>query len=208
MEKKILITVARQCGCGGREIAARVSEALGIPMYDKEIVEAAAAAGELHPEVAKREDERAANSLLYTLVMGAHSHTVTHGMAMHMPINDRIFLLQSDFIREKAEASGIFVGRCADYILREETCRLSVFLHAPYDARVRRVMAENPALSHNEASDTVTKTDRRRSSYYSFYTGGKWGKHEHYHLSLDTDRFGIDGAAALIVAAASRLLAD
>ena len=209
MEKNILITVARQCGCGGREIAAKVAEALGIPLYDKEIIEAAAKAGDLHPEVVKREDEKAANSLLYTLAMGAHSHTVTHGMTLHMPINDRIFLLQSEFIREKAaEGSGIFIGRCADYVLREEPLRLSVFLHAPYDARLARVMAEEPALSRNEASDRVTKTDRRRASYYSFYTGGKWGKHENYHLSLDTDCLGIDGTAELIAAAARRLLAD
>ncbi len=209
MERKILVTFARQCGCGGRAIAAKVAKALGIPLYDKEIIEAAAAAGDLHPEVAKREDEKAANSLLYTLAMGAHGHTLTPGMSMHMPINDRIFLLQSDFIRERAaEGSGIFIGRCADYVLREEPHRLSVFLHAPYDARVARVMAEEPDLSRNGAGDRVTKTDRRRASYYSFYTGGKWGKHENYHLSLDTHCLGTDGAAELIVAAARRLLAD
>ena len=209
MDKKILITVARQRGCGGPEIAAKVAEILGIPLYDKEIIEGAAAVGELHIDVATREDEKAAHSLLYTLAMGAHAHTVTPGVALHIPINDRIFLLQADFIREKAaEGSAIFVGRCADYILRDEPARLSVFLHAPYDARVDRVMAEDSSLTRAAAGDLVTKSDRRRSSYYGFYTGGKWGKHENYHLSLDTEFLGIDGTAELIAAAARRLLAD
>ncbi len=209
MEKKILITIARQCGSGGREVADGVAKRLAIPLYDKEIIEGAAEAGDLHIDVAAREDEKAANSLLYTLAMGAHFHTVTPGVSMHMPINDRIFLLQSEFIRERAaEGSAIFIGRCADYVLREEPVRLSVFLHAPYDERVARVMAGDSSLSRSAAGDLVTKTDRRRSSYYNFYTGGKWGKHENYHLSLDTHCLGTEGAVELIVAAARRLLAD
>ncbi|MBR7095172.1 MAG: cytidylate kinase family protein, partial [Clostridia bacterium] len=74
MDKKILVTVARQYGSGGREIGNRVAELLGIPLYDREIITGAAEAADLHPDVAEKEDERAASSLLYTLAMGAHFH--------------------------------------------------------------------------------------------------------------------------------------
>ena len=206
MGNKVLITIARQYGSGGREIGNRVAELLSIPLYDRELIVAAAEAGDLHPDVAERVDERAANSLLYTLAMGAGLHSAYTGAA-HMPVNDRLFLLQSEHIRARAaEGSGVFVGRCADYVLREEPARLSVFVYAPLDARRVRVSERHPDLREGAVLDLINKTDRRRSTYYGFYTGGKWGKFENYHLALDSSRLGIDGAAELIAAAARKIL--
>ena len=208
MGNKVLITIARQYGSGGREIGNRVAELLGIPLYDRELIVAAAEAGDLHPEVAERVDERAANSLLYTLAMGAGLHSA-YTSAAHMPVNDRLFLLQSEHIRARAaEGSGVFVGRCADYVLREEPRRLSVFIYAPLDARRARVAERHPDLREGAVLDLINKTDRRRSTYYGFYTGGKWGKFENYHLALDSSLLGIDGTAELIAAAAKRILAE
>ena len=203
MEKKVLITIARQCGSGGREIGKRVSELLGIPLYDRELIVGAAEAGELHPEVAERVDEKAANSLLYTLAMGAGLHSTYAGVA-HMPVNDRLFMHQSDYIRARAaEGSGVFVGRCADYVLRDDPDRFSVFIYAPTEARCARVMARE-GMKESAALDLVNKTDRRRATYYGFYTGGKWGKYDNYHLALDSAAFGIDGVAELIAAAVKK----
>ena len=203
MEKKVLITIARQCGSGGREIGKRVSELLGIPLYDRELIVGAAEAGELHPEVAERVDEKAANSLLYTLAMGAGLHSTYAGVA-HMPVNDRLFMHQSDYIRARAaEGSGVFVGRCADYVLREEPDRFSVFIYAPIEARCARVMARE-GMKEGAALDLINKTDRRRATYYGFYTGGKWGKYDNYHLALDSAALGIDGVAELIAAAVKK----
>ena len=203
MEKKVLITIARQCGSGGREIGKRVSELLGIPLYDRELIVGAAEAGELHPEVAERVDEKAANSLLYTLAMGAGLHSTYAGMA-HMPVNDRLFMHQSDYIRARAEeGSGVFVGRCADYVLRDDPDRFSVFIYAPIEVRRDHVMARE-GLKEGAALDLVNKTDRRRATYYGFYTGGKWGKYDNYHLALDSDALGIDGVAELIAAAVKK----
>ena len=208
MGNKVLITIARQYGSGGREIGNRVAELLNIPLYDRELIVAAAEAGDLHPEVAERVDERAANSLLYTLAMGAGLHSA-YTSAAHMPVNDRLFLLQSEHIRGRAaEGSGVFVGRCADYVLREEPTRLSVFIYAPLDARRARVAESHPDLREGAVLDLINKTDRRRSTYYGFYTGGKWGKLENYHLALDSSFLGIDGTAELIASAAKKLLAD
>ena len=204
MEKKILITIARQCGSCGREIGERVAALLGIPFYDRDIVVAAAEAGELHPEVADRVDEKAANSLLYTLAMGAGLHSTYAGIA-HMPVNDRLFMHQSDYIRSRAaEGSGVFVGRCADYILREEADRFSVFIYAPIEVRRDHIMACEGGIKEGAALDLINKTDRRRASYYGFYTGGKWGKYDNYHLAVDSSLLGIEGTAALIADAAKK----
>ena len=204
MEKKILITIARQCGSCGREIGERVAALLGIPFYDRDIVVAAAEAGELHPEVADRVDEKAANSLLYTLAMGAGLHSTYAGIA-HMPVNDRLFMHQSDYIRSRAaEGSGVFVGRCADYILREEADRFSVFIYAPIEVRRDHIMACEGGIKEGAALDLINKTDRRRASYYGFYTGGKWGKYDNYHLAVDSSLLGIEGTAVLIADAAKK----
>lgn len=204
MDKKVLITIARQCGSGGREIGERVAALLGIPLYDRELIVAAAEAGDLHPEIAERVDEKAANSLLYTLAMGAGLHSTYAGVA-HMPVNDRLFMHQSDCIRARAaEGSGVFVGRCADYVLREDPDRFSVFIYAPIEVRRERVMAREGLAKESAALDLINKTDRRRATYYGFYTGGKWGKYDNYHLAIDSSILGIEGTAALIAEAVKK----
>ena len=208
MEKKILITIARQYGSGGREIGNCLSELLGIPLYDRELITATAAEGDLHPEVAERVDEKAANSLLYTLAMGSNHFGAMAMGGAHLPINDKLFLLQSEYIRARAaEGSGIFIGRCADYVLRDEPERLSLFIYAPLEARRERVMLRHPELREGAALDLINKTDRRRSSYYAFYTGGKWGKYDNYHMALDSSLLGIRGTAEVIAAAVRARLA-
>ena len=200
-DKKVIITIARQYGSGGREIGNRLAELLGIPLYDQLLIKAAAEAGDLHPDVAERVDERAAGSLLYTFAMGAGLHTTSAAMA-HMPVNDRLFHHQCEYIKARAaEGSGIFVGRCADYVLRDVPGRLSVFIYAPIEARRTRVMERHPELREGSALDLINKTDRRRASYYGFYTGGKWGRYENYHLAIDSSLYGIEGAARLIAEA-------
>ena len=204
MEKKILITVARQYGSGGREIGTRLAELLGIPLFDRELITHVAEEGELHPEICEKVDERATSSLLYTLAMGSGFHTLQAGGA-HLPVNDRLFLLQSDYIRARAaEGSGVFIGRCADYVLREEPARLSVFVYAPLEDRKQRVMLRHPELREGAALDLINKTDRRRSSYYAFYTGGKWGKYDNYHIAVDASLLGVEGTAEMLAEVARK----
>ena len=209
MENKILVTIARQYGSGGREIGLRLSELLGIPLYDRELITQTAEEGNLHPHVAERVDEKAAGSLLYTLATATGLHGVSHTGEAHIPVNDRLFLLQSEYIRKKAaEGSGVFIGRCADYVLRDEPARFSVFVHAPAEIRHERVMARHPELRPGAALDLIHKTDRRRSSSYAFYTGGKWGQCGAYHMSVDSHLFGIEGTAELIAEAVFRARAS
>ncbi len=196
--KKTIITIARQYGSGGREIGERVAELLGIPNYDKEFVTMAAEKeSALDPRALEKVDERATSSLLYTLAMGSNLFHSPH-VSPALPLNDRLFAIQCSIIRSLAdEKSCVMIGRCADYVLRDHPDRLSVFIYADLDARKKRV-AERHGIKESEAIDIINKTDRRRASYYNFYTGNKWGKYDNYHIAINSAVLGIEGTARLI----------
>lgn len=203
--KKVVITIARQYGSGGREIGEKVASLLGIPEYDKEFVTMAAQRdGTLNAEALERVDERATNSLLYTLAMGSNLFGGAPTAATMLPLNDQLFVKQSAIIRDLAnKESCVMIGRCADYVLKEDPSRLSVFIYADIEARKARVAARH-GISANEALDVINKTDRRRAAYYNFYTGGKWGKYDNYHLAINSAVLGIDGTAQVIAAMAKQ----
>lgn len=196
---KVAITIARQYGSGGREIGERVAELLGIKTYDKEFVTLAAKDDEtVSEEALKKVDERATSSLLYTLAMGSNLFGLSAGHSPVLPLNDKLFVKQSALIREIAEKeSCVLVGRCADYVLRENPDRLSVFIYADVEDRKNRV-ASRHSVSKTEALDMINKIDRRRASYYNFYTGGKWGKYDNYHIAINSSVLGMEGTAKLI----------
>ena len=153
----------------------------------------------IHPDSLRRVDEKANNSLLYTLAMGVSMHRASHG-GVEIPINDKLFMAQTEVVKEVAEQeSAIFVGRCADYILRHHPARISFFIYSDYETRVARVMQEHDC-PRKEAEDLISKTDKSRVNYYNFYTGKKWGKHENYHLAVDSSLLGIEGTARLLAA--------
>ena len=209
MSKKVIITVARQYGSGGREIGERVAKLLDIPLYDKEIIKDAASKGELNEEVLKTADESAANSLLYTLAMGSNVIGTTMHFGYKMPINDKLFILQSELIKEYAEAgSCVIIGRCSDYVLRENPNVFRIFIYGDLDHRKARVAERHPELKSSQIIDVINKTDKRRSSYYNFYTGNKWGKYDNYDMAINSSTLGIEGTAQLIAASAKKLLEE
>ena len=208
MSKKIVITIARQYGSGGREIGEIVARKLNIPIYDKELITEAAANGKLDESVIKSADEAAANSLLYTLAMGSN----VVGTALHfgykMPLNDRLFILQSELIKNKSEESCVIIGRCADYVLRDRPGVLRLFIYGDLEHRKNRVAMRHPELKASAIIDAINKTDKRRASYYNFYTGNKWGKYDNYDMAINSSTLGIDGTAELIVACVKKLAED
>ena len=198
MTDKIQITIARQYGSGGRMVGEKLAELLGFRYVDRELVTLAAQKSGYDPEILSRADEKSAGSLLYTLAMGSNMYGVHGGAQLEMPLNDKLFIVQSEIIKSEADKeSCVFVGRCADYVLAEYPGRISVFLYASKDARIKRVAHEH-GLSEKEASETINKTDKRRAGYYNFYTGGRWGDFENYHLMLDTSVLGTDKTAEII----------
>ena len=207
MSKKLIITIARQYGSGGREIGERIAKSLGIPIYDKELIKEAASRGNLSESVIAGTDESAANSLLYTLAMGSNVLGTTLSFGYKMPLNDKLFLLQSEVIKEYASnGSCVIIGRCADYVLREEENLLRLFIYGDLDHRKERVAVRHPEVKPSQVIDVINKTDKRRSSYYNFYTGNKWGKYDNYDLAINSSTLGIEGTADMITAFAKMLM--
>jgi len=199
MSKPLAITIARQYGSGGREIGVRVAELLGIKSYDRELITMAAQKNGMNVDALHNIDERATSSLLYTLAMGSSAYGHHHAaMGFDMPVNDKLFVVQSEIIRELADTEDcVIVGRCGDYVLRDNPNVISIFIYADVEHRINRIM-ESHNLSYNEAKDLVAKTDKRRINYYNFYTGRKWGKYDHYNASIDSHLLGIEGTAQII----------
>jgi cytidylate kinase len=194
MEKKFAITIGRQCGSGGREIGFRLGELLGIKVYDNELITLAAEKKGIDADYLHRIDEKATNSLLYTLAVGS-SLFRNHNVHTDMSINDRLFIGQTEVIREiVANESAIFVGRCADYILRKHEHCINLFFYADLPWRIAH-LSNLEGTSQKEAEDKIAKKDKSRMNYYNFYTGKKWGKPENYDFCIDSSVLGIEGTA-------------
>ena len=207
MAKKLIITIARQYGSGGREIGEMVAKYLGIPLYDKQLITDAASKGNLNEEVIKKTDESAANSLLYTLAMGSNVVGTTMHFGYKMPINDKLFILQSEVIKEYAkQGSCVIIGRCSDYVLRDEKDVFKIFIYGDLEHRKERVHERHPEIKTSQLVDVINKTDRRRASYYNFYTGNKWGKYDNYDMAINSSNLGIEGTAQLITICARELM--
>ena len=199
MKTNTIITIGRQYGSGGKEIGHFVAEAFGIKLYDKEMLARAAKESGICEELFETHDEKPTNSFLYSLVMDSYSFGYPSSSYTDMPINHKIFLAQFDTIRKIAsEGPCILVGRCADYALEEFDNVLSVFIHADMDARIRRI-ARIYDLTDAKAKDLIKKTDKRRSSYYNYYTNKKWGSAKDYNLCIDSGKLGLDNAAKIII---------
>lgn len=200
-----VITIARQFGSGGHEVGEKLAEKLGVPYYDKALIALAAKKSGLSEEVFADADEKATSSLLYSMVMGSYAFGARVPGVNEMPINDKLFIIQSDIIK-KAAADGpcVIIGRCADYILRERENCMNVFIHADKASRLRRVLDKKLA-EEKKASDFITKKDKQRANYYNFYTNNRWDDLQNYDLTVDTSRFTVDEAVELLAEAAKRL---
>lgn len=199
--KKTIITIGREFGSGGREIGQKLSEALGIEFYDKELLNHTAKESGLCEEILKHHDEKRTASFLYSLVLEPYNVGIAGSSYSEMPIDQKVFLAQYDTIKKLAEkGSGIFVGRCADYVLNENNNVLSVFIHADNDFKVKRIM-ERYNLSERKAMDLISKKNKQRSSFYNYYTSKKWGSAKSYDLCVDSSKFGIEGTVEMIKSA-------
>lgn len=193
-----IITISREFGSGGHQIGERLAEALGIPFYDKEIIERSAKDSGICQEFFEEHDEKYTNSLLYSLVVGNYSMTADGRLNPEMPMNQKIFLAQFDAIKNMArEGACVIVGRCADYVLSERKNTLSVFISADMEDRKKRV-AQRCDIKENKLFDFINKNDKKRANYYNFYTDRKWGTAKNYDLCINSSALGIEGAVELI----------
>ena len=196
---KTIITIGREFGSAGREIGRKVAEDLGITLYDKEMLDRAAKESGLCQELFETHDEKPTNSFLYSLVMDTYSLGYSAaGAYTDMPINHKVFLAQFDAIKKIAdEGPCILVGRCADYALEEYDNVLRIFIRADLNARIRRI-ARIYDVTDARAKDMILKADKKRSSYYNYYSNKKWGAAESYDACINSSMLGIEGTAKFI----------
>lgn len=193
-----IITVGRQFGSGGRTIAKKLAQRLGVKYYDKELITIAAKESGISPDIFEKVDEEAANSLLYSMVIGMYATTTRIANYGELSINDKIFRVQTEII-EKLAAEGpcVIVGRCADYILRDHPNCINAFIYSNIDERIRRSVEEYNIQSKN-IKEFILKADKKRANYYNFYTGKKWGSIGNYNICLDSAALGIDGCVDVL----------
>lgn len=192
-----VITIAREYGSGGRLIGEAVAKNLDIPFYDKELILLAAKKSGLSEDYIRRTEQIKSASFLYSLYMTSQI----------LPMSDQIFLLQSQIIRELAEKGPcVIVGRCADYVLRNMSNCLNIFIHAPIEDRMRRAIEEY-GDDHPNMEDYIRKQDKKRASYYNYFSQNKWGNAHNYHLAINSS-IGVDETVHLIQDAASVFLSN
>lgn len=195
VESRTVITISRQYGSGGREIGAKVAQALGVPCYDKELIDRAVKESGIAEEFFEQSSEKIKNpvSFLFSFNAGGNNSEEC------LPVSDRVFLTQSKIIKDAAAEGGcVIIGHCADYVLEEHTDVINIFIHGNLDTRIKRVAARNN-LDATQAAARVKRTDKERATHYQHYTDRKWGRVENYDLSISSSTLGVEGTAAVIL---------
>lgn len=196
MKPNTVITISREYGSGGRIIGKKLADALQIPFYDNELITIAAEKSGISKEYFKDAESSSVGNLLFSL---SNLSPVTSGNEIYgLPLSEKIYLVQSKVIKQLAEeGSCVIIGRCADYILQEFPNCTNVFIYADLKDRVNRAVEEYQ-LPHKNAESVVIKTDKKRASYYSYFTNQKWGRKENYDLMINSSKIGIDNAVEII----------
>lgn len=186
-KNKIIITISRQYGSGGRVIGEELAKALGISFYDHELIKKAAKASGYAEETFENAEQSSTSSLLYSLsLMG------------EMPLQDQVYIVQTKVIKEIAEqGSCVIVGRCGDYALRDFENTTHIFIHSDIKYRTERVSKSYSCKAKN-VSDFIKKIDKKRAAYYNYYTGQKWGNVSNYDLCIESSKISTEGAVNVI----------
>jgi cytidylate kinase len=194
---KIVLSIGRQYGSGGSEIGRNLANELNISYYDKELLAIAAQESGLCPEIFEKADEQESTGFSYAFSLGFSP------LGMYIPYddilsNEKLFLLQSETIRNLAEKeSCVIIGRCSDYILRDNPDCLSVFIHSNLDSRVKHI-TERENVTETRAKEMITKADKSRAAYYNYYTNKSWGVASSYNFSIDVSILGTEGTISLL----------
>ena len=198
MESHLIISIGRQIGAGGLGVARQLSQEFGLKVYDKELLAEVARESGLDEACFEKRDEKSSRGVLGALqgfrsLFGAYNRAGTDTVMNE----DRLFQIQSEVMRNiAAHEDCIIVGRCADYILRDEPRLVTVFISASMDSRVKRIM-EGEKLSEEDARRYVEQGDRKRAEYYNYYTFKKWGDSGSYDLCIDSSKLNDDIGAVV-----------
>ena len=194
----MIITIGRQYGSGGRRLAKMLSEYFNIPLYDKDLINRVSEETGIAGEFFKKVDEQPSDSFL-SMFLSGFSYCNSCESSDSVLSGNSLFCMQSKVIRQIAsEGDCIFVGRCADYILRDREDVISVFVTADFKDRVSRV-AEYEGISEQSAKEVINKADKTRAAYYDFYTEKKWGVASSYDICLNSSKLGLQQCKEIII---------
>ena len=187
----MIVTIGREHGSGGHDIARALAKELGYACFDKEIVDTAAENSNFSKEILHSYDEKRVSPYIVPV-----PHYL--GLNESFRLNMQVASAQFDAIRSLAEQGNcIFVGRCADYVLRKQPDLVRVFIMADEDYRIKTMM-ERQGLSEEAARKLIRQVDKDRSSYYKYYTDQIWGERENFDLVLNSGKIGVDGSVKVI----------
>ncbi len=192
-----IITISRAFGSGGRTIGREVAKRLGIPCYDKELVDKVAEESGFHADFIEEAGEYApvTNSFLFNIAVSPNPMAMMGSMSM----SDKLFVTQTNVIRSYADQGPcVIIGRCADYILRDREDCLHVFIHSDMEHRAKRIVELYGETKQTPQKRLIDK-DNKRKVYYKHYTGRNWGEAQNYHLSLNSGLIGVDKCVDFIV---------
>ncbi|MEY8428791.1 cytidylate kinase-like family protein [Lachnospiraceae bacterium 46-15] len=190
--EKVIITIARQYGSGGKTIGQMLAKDMGIPFYSREILRMASDDSGIREELFNQADERLRSNPLF----GASKKVYTGGLISpesdDFVSSENLFNYQAKIIKELAEkGSCVIVGRCADFVLKDRADVVSVFVHAPADYCMERAMERND-MSRKEMEKFIAKTDKYRGDFYHYYTGNVWNDARNYDLCLNSSKLGFE----------------
>lgn len=188
--KKIVFTIARQYGSGGKTVGKMLAEELGIPFYSEEILQMASDDSGIRIELFNQADEKLRNNPLFSSQTRIYNGGLITPDKGDFVSADNLFNYQAKIIKELAEKdSCVIVGRCADYVLKDRKDVMSVYVHAPMDYCIARGMERN-SMDEAEMEKFIIKTDKYRGNFYHYYTGRSWYDARNYDLCLDSSKLG------------------
>lgn len=182
-DHKNVIVIGRQYGCGGHDLGKALAEKLGYEFYDNEIIKMIAGTTGMTSDFIRQREESMTNSFLYDFV----NQMYLYGNRDEEAPKDKIFEAESDAIKQlAAKGNCVIIGRCSDYVLRDNKNVLKVFFAAPLEQRIKRV-TERLGLSEKDAEQTIRKEDKRRADNYHYYTNRMWGAAGNFDITLNTE---------------------
>ena len=191
---KNVITISRQFGSGGRTVGRRLAERLGVPFYDKELVNQVADETGFDVSFIEENGEFSPSKSIFSFAMSQGIPIMQNGLSM----SDFIFCVQRQVILKLAEQPCVIVGRGADYVLRDREDCFNVFIHADVQSRAERIV-KLYGESEKKPNQRLADKDKKRKIYYKHYTDREWGDAKNYDICLNSGKIGIDKCVELIL---------
>ncbi|HQG67568.1 MAG TPA: cytidylate kinase-like family protein [Paludibacteraceae bacterium] len=200
MNQRFVINIGRQLGSGGHLIGQGIARELGISFYDKELIQLASQESGLAKEFLEQLDEKKGQGFFRGMFGLRNSIMIDeYYFNDNYPSSEMLFKIQSDVIRSLAEKqSCVFVGRCADYVLKDHPRAVNIFITADLPDRINRV-CRNQKMTEEKAMDYIKKMDKKRADYYNYYTDKQWGAAASYHLCINSSALGIEETISYII---------